>query len=149
MARFRFALEAVLQHRLRLEQEQQRVVAELESSRANLEGTIRSCQDGLVRERTEMRTLLESSDIRGAKFQSGAASRLIATAQRAVLELAGIHKRLETARATLLEATKSRKAVELLKERRFEEWRYQQARREAEAIDEIAVMRAGYGDELT
>ncbi len=149
MARFRFELEAVLQHRLRLEQEQQRVVAELESSRATLEGTIRSCQDGLVRERTEMRAMLESSDIRGAKFQSGAAGRLVATAQRAVLELAGVHKRLEAARAALLEATKSRKAVELLKERRLEEWRYQQARREAEAIDEIAVMRAGYGDELS
>ncbi len=148
MARFRFQLQAVLQHRLRLEQEQQRVVAELESTRATLEGTIRSCQDALVRERSEMRSMLQAADMRGVRFQAGAATRIIASAQRAVLELAGVHKRLEAARAVLLEATKRRKAVDLLKERRFEEWRYQQARREAEATDEIAVMRAAHGGDL-
>lgn len=149
MARFRFELEAVLQHRIRLEQEQQRVVAELETSRAALESAIRSCQDGLVRERAEMRAVLAANDIRGARFQAGAATRLVGSAQRAVLELAGVHKRLEGARAMLLEATKRRKAVELLKDRRFEEWRQLQAKREAEAIDEMAVMRAAHGDELT
>ena len=93
--------------------------------------------------------MLQAADMRGVRFQAGAATRLIASAQRAVLELAGVHKRLEAARAVLLEATKRRKAVELLKERRFEEWQQEQARREAAATDEIAVMRAGYGGDLT
>lgn len=149
MARFRFQLEAVLQHRLRIEQEQQRIVAELETTRERLEGTIRTCQEELLRERSEMRSMLQAADMRGVRFQAGAASRLVAAAQRAVIELAGIHKRIEAARAVLLEATKRRKAVDLLKERRFEEWRQEQARREAAATDEIAVMRAGYGGDLT
>src|SRR5260221_10470421 len=102
MARFRFELEVVLEHRRRLEQERQRVVAELESRRVAIEDTIRSCQAGLVRERAEMRSLLEAADIRGARFQAGAANRLVSHAQRAVLELAGLHKRLDAARAALL-----------------------------------------------
>jgi flagellar FliJ protein len=148
MARFRFQLEAVLEHRIRLEQEQQRVVADLEAKRVALEQTIRSCQESLVRERAEMRSLLASADIRGARFQAGAAARFVTNAQRAVLELAGIHKRLETARAVLLEASKKRKAVELLKERRYEEWRYRRNQRENAEIDELAVMRAGRGSEI-
>ena len=69
--------------------------------------------------------------------------RLAGTAQRTVLELAGLLRRLESARAELLEAAKRRKAVELLKDRRFEEWRSDQNRRELAAVDELAVMAAG------
>jgi flagellar protein FliJ len=43
----------------------------------------------------------------------------------------------------LLEATKRRKAVELLRERRFEQWRLDLERRETAAVDELAVMRYG------
>lgn len=148
MARFRFQLQAVLDHRVRIEEQHQRVVMELEAKRVALEDTIRSCQQGLEAERAETRTLLRAADIRGARFQAGAASRFVATAQRAVLELAGVHKRLESARAALLEAAKQRKAVELLKEHRYEEWRSQLNRRENAELDELAVMRAGRAEDL-
>jgi flagellar FliJ protein len=148
MPRFRFELQVVLEHRVRLEQQHQKVVADLEAKRVALEDSIRSCQQALETERAEARALLKAADIRGARLQAGAANRLVATAQRAVLELAGLLKRLETARAALLEAAKQRKAVELLKERRFEEWRYQQNHRENAEIDELAVMRAGRVEDL-
>jgi len=146
VARFKFELEAVLEHRKRLEQERQKAVAELESQRVGLEGIIRRCQEGLVHEKEEMKALLKGADMRGVRFQIAAAGRLTASAQRAVLELAGLHKRLEAARVLLLDAARRRKAVELLKERRFEEWMRHQNKLEAEAMDELAVMRAGQGD---
>ena len=147
MPRFRFELQAVLDHRQRQEREHQRAVAELERQRVALEGTIRACQSGIVQEREHMRSLLAGADMRGARQQVAAASRLSAQAQRAVLELSGLLKRVETARAALLEATKRRKAVELLKEHRLADWTYRQNKKEAEAVDEIAVMRTARGEQ--
>lgn len=141
MARFRFQLQAVLEHRERIERDRQKVVAELESQRVSLEHVIRRCQEGLVDERTHLRGMLERSNLRDVRFQVAASARLTGTAQRAVLELAGVQKRLEAARASLLDAAKQRKAVELLKERRLDEWKQTQGRLEAAAIDELAVMR--------
>ena len=42
----------------------------------------------------------------------------------------------------LLEATTRRKGVELLKEKRLQEWRDEENRREDALLDEIAVTRA-------
>lgn len=148
MARFRFELQVVLDQRERVERDRQKVVAELEAQRVSLEDVIRRCQDGLARERMQLREMLKGSDLRGVRYQVAASGRLAATAQRAVLELAGVHKRLEAARQALLEAARQRKAVELLRERRFEEWRQEQNRRESAAADELVVMRAGLGDDI-
>lgn len=143
MARFRFKVEVVLKHRKTIEQQKQRAVAELETQRVRIEGVIRRCQEGLVREKSELRGRLSDADLRGARWQAAASMRLIAAARRAALELAGVHKRIEAARAELLEAAKRRKTVELLKERRFDEWKLDESRRELAAVDELAVMAAG------
>ena len=42
-----------------------------------------------------------------------------------------------------MEASRQRKAVELLRERRYEEWKQARDKAEAAALDELAVMRAG------
>lgn len=146
MARFRFTLQAVLQHREMIEEQKQRAVAVLEAERVRLEGVIRGYQEGIGREKHDMRAALARGDIPAARMQSGASVRLAAAAQRAVLELAGVHRRLEAARAELLEATKRKKAVARLKERRLEEWKTQQARLELAAVDELAVMAAARKD---
>jgi flagellar FliJ protein len=143
MARFRFQLETVLRHRRNIEREKQRAVAELETQRVRLENDIRECQQGLERERGELTGRLTEADLHGVRWQAAAAMRLIVAAQRAALELAGVMKRLGVARADLLEAAKRRKAVELLRERRFDEWKLDQNRRELAAVDELAVMAAG------
>jgi flagellar FliJ protein len=143
MAKFRFKLEAVLRHRTMIEQQKQRAVAGLEAERLRLEAFIRDCQRGVELERAELRARLGAADLHGARLQSGAAMRFIARAQRAALELAGALKRLAAAREELLFAARRRKAVEMLKERRFDEWRSDLARRELAAVDELAVMAAG------
>jgi flagellar protein FliJ len=143
MPRFRFPLEAVLQQRERVEQDRQRIVAELEVMRLRLESELRRCASTLHEERSTQREHLMSGDFVDVRMQAAAIAKLGARADRAVVELAGVHRRLEAARAQLLEAMKARKAVELLREKRLEEWTSEQNHMEARSTDEIAIMRAG------
>lgn len=147
MARFRFGLQAVLDHREMLEKQQQKVVAALEADRVRLERMLRECQRSIAAEKAGQRSMLGSADILGARQQAAAALRLMVSAQRTAVELAGVLRRLEGARAELLEASKRRKAVDLLRERRLEEWKRDIDRRELAAVDELAVMRAARKDD--
>jgi flagellar export protein FliJ len=140
--KFRFALQAVLDQRERVEQQKQRAVADLEGQRAMIEGKLRGFQQAITQEKTDQRAKLREGDVAGARGQAAAIVKLAAAAQRVVLELAGVHKRLEAARADLLLAAMRRKAVELLRERRHEEGRLDLERRESAEMDEMAVMRA-------
>jgi len=144
MPRFRFNLDAVLKLRRREERDKQLVVAAFEQERLALEDRIRSLQRGIVQERLDLRDRLggDSATVRltDVRVQANAGLHMVARAQRAVLELAGVHKRLEFARNELLETTKKRKAVETLRDRRFDEWRSEQNRREAAELDELSVM---------
>jgi len=146
MPRFRFNLDAVLKLRRREERDKQLVVASFEQERLALEDRIRSLQRGIVQERLDLRDRLggDSTTVRlvDVRVQANAGLHMVARAQRAVLELAGVHKRLEFARNELLETTKKRKAVETLRDRRFDEWRSEQNRREAAELDELSVMAA-------
>jgi flagellar export protein FliJ len=62
--------------------------------------------------------------------------------QRLALELAGVHKRLELARQSLVEAARERRAIELLRERRFAQWMAALDKAEADMLDELAVIAA-------
>jgi flagellar export protein FliJ len=143
--RFIFDLEPVLKHRLAIERQHQLAVATLERERSVLEEEVRGYQCDIVREKQDLREQLDSAatlDLRGVRFQAGASLRLITLAQRAVVRLAGLHKRIDAARLDLLQAAMRRKAVETLKERRSEEWKHEQKRRESAAADELNVMHA-------
>lgn len=157
MAKFRFELEAVLTARIAAERRCQLAVAELEAERIGIEMEIQRLQRGMGLERDQMRTSLKGRDgtvdLPAARMQAAAAVRLTATAQQAVLRLAGVHRRLEGVRAELIKAATARRAVELLRERRFEAWRRDLIDRENKAVDELAVMRgnalaADHGGEL-
>jgi flagellar export protein FliJ len=63
-------------------------------------------------------------------------------AQRLVLELAGVRRTLEAAQAALADAARGRRAIELLRERRFSQWRQAQDKIENDALDELAVIAA-------
>jgi flagellar export protein FliJ len=64
-----------------------------------------------------------------------------------VLQLAGLHKKLDAARLLLLQATTRRKGVEMLKERRLEEWKFRQKKLDEAATDELSVVRASRAEE--
>ena len=140
MARFRFQLQALLDARKRVEDVRRREVAELEGERNRLEDDLRRRQSSIVTARHEARDGLVG-EVRPhlLRATANASMSLMRDAQRSVLELAGIHRRLEAARSVLSEASKERRAIEIVKERRFEAWKQDLERREQAALDEIAT----------
>lgn len=148
MARFRFKLQAVLDHREMVEEERQRAVAALERDRVRLENEIRARQREAASEKDIQRSALSQGAIPDARLQAAAAARVAAQTQRAAIELAGVLQRLKKARESLLEATKAKRAVELLRDRHLEEWRSNLNRAEASAVDELVVMRAGRKEDV-
>jgi len=154
MAVFRFRLQSVLDQRLAEERRAQRRVAEVEIERIGLESRLREIYGSIQSEKAEWRERIGGGstsgrvDLRGARMQAGASISLIAEAQRTVLRLAGVHKRLENVRGGLLEATTRRRAVELLRERYHEAWLRDLNKRESVAQDDMTVMRFGRGDAL-
>jgi flagellar export protein FliJ len=168
--RFRFPLEAVLQQRLAAEEARQRRVAELERERVAVEDRVRAYQAAISAAREDLRRRLcmerRAGELRhdareaggeaggvevggggvslaDVRMQANASLHMVARARQAVLELAGVHSRLDAARLELLRATTDRKAVELLKEKRYREWLDERRRREDGELDEINVTRHG------
>ncbi len=157
MARFRFNLEAVLEQRRAVERERQREVAALERARLEIEQELRGRQRAIEGAREDLRDALGKGgagagvtiDLGGVRLQSRAAFHQARQAQMTAIRLAGAMRKVEAARGRLLEAARARKAVEMLRQKRFEEWRRDQERREAAAADEINVMRASRrGEEI-
>lgn len=151
MAKFVFELEALLRQRLHAEREQMARVAEIERQRLALESEIRSCQRSIVQEKQDLAERLGAErrdgphavDLRAVRVQANASLHLIGRAQRSVIRLKGVHDRLDAARLELLDRTTKRRAIELLKEKRYEQWKREQARLEQAEQDDRAVMRHG------
>lgn len=153
MAKFVFELDAVLRQRESEELQAQVRVANVEAERVALERRIRGAHLLAQDERDSMREYLGGAgvmvDVPAARRQAAAIRRAVGEAQRAVVQLAGVHKRLEAARAELIRCTTRRKAVETLRERRYQSYLAEQKRREEAAMDEINITRtARAGDEL-
>jgi flagellar FliJ protein len=144
MARFVFALQVVLDSRSMAEREKQRRVAEIERERLALEERLAAVQRHLADGRREVRAALDSGPvaIRDVRLHAQAGIGWEAEARRVVVELAGVHRRLERARQELLEASKARRSLELLRDRRREEWARSRRVAEDRAIDELATMRS-------
>lgn len=143
MAKFRFELEAVLKQRLAIERQKQLALGELERLRINLEERLRGFHQSILSEKQDLRLALSpggSLDASGVRMQANMSLHFVSKAQQTVYQLAVLHRKLETARKDLLAATTSRKAVEKLRERRYESWLASEARKEAAALDEISVM---------
>lgn len=143
MAKFRFKLEPVLTLRERAERDRQAELGAIHAERRDLEGQLRGIQDQIRDGKDQWRSSLAGSVNALAARQTAVASLYLqARAQRLVLQLAGVHKRLEAARLALVEASRERRAVELLKEKRRSEWQRELSRAEDAAVDDLAVLRA-------
>jgi flagellar biosynthesis chaperone FliJ len=145
MPKFRFNLEAVLKQRAAAERTKQLAVAGLEQERLAAEEAILAAQREIDAEKNEMRGMLAPGggavDLRGVRMQAARSLFAVGEASRAIYRLGGTMKRLDAARGELLRATTARKAVETLRERRYEAWMDEQKRREDAALDEMAVIR--------
>jgi flagellar FliJ protein len=142
MAAFRFRLDPLLEARRQREKAVQRQVAEAERQRLELEEAIRRRQRDLSAARAELRGRLTGA-LHAEQLRMHAASALhfMRDAQRLVIELAGVRRRLEAIRARLAAAARERRALELLRERRLAAWTARRAALEAAAADDLAIMR--------
>ena len=146
MAGFKFKLQPVLEMREREEREKKLALAELERERMWIENRIRGYQRNIETEQSSLAQMLGTQggvDLRGARLQANAAVSNRFSAQRAVLELAGVHHQIERARTEL--ASARRKAVELLRDRQQEAFELEQRRRESIEMDDMSVMRYSRG----
>jgi flagellar FliJ protein len=147
MARFRFKLEALLEHRQMVEKEKQRRVAQIQQE---IQVIQRQIQDAQMRIALENRTLgtreltgrLDMTYIATEKKYVGNLQLKIVYAFQKIVE---IEKTLVVARAELLEAAKARKVIEKLREKQLARWREELERKEAAAMDEIGTQLAVRG----
>lgn len=143
MAKFVFKLEPLLEARRRREQGRQREVAEVERERLALERMLREHQREIGRGKQELRERLAGPlDMRRLRQGSFASLHRVRKAQQVVLQLAGVHRRLDEARGRLLEATRRRRAIELLRDRRFQQWKTALDKAETAMLDDLAGRRA-------
>jgi flagellar export protein FliJ len=140
MAKFIFRLEPLLKARRRAEQDAQRAVAQLQRQRMALEDTLRGFQQTISHGKESLRGALAGSiDMRSLRLEAGASLDLVRKAQQVVLQMAGLNQQQETARVGLIEARKRRRALELLREQRFEQWKRTLNKAEDARLDELAT----------
>ncbi len=143
MAKFVFRLKPLLTARRHAEQDARRVVAVLERERIGLEDDLRRHQQRIVSDKQQMRDSMTGSlDMRSLRQSAGVTLHAIRKAQQLVLKLAGVSQRMESARAELRKTMTRRRAIELLREKRFDRWKMVQSKAETAALDELAVGRA-------
>ena len=144
MARFRFRFETVLQHRRTLEDACQRDLAKQLRQRMILQSQLRGMQQTIVESKQQLGgALVGRVDMpRIAQFARYSGQ----TTQRAyalVAQLATIEKRIDQARRRLVEATRGRKAIDILRRRHYQRWLSEQERRQTVELDDLALQAHG------
>lgn len=137
---FRFNLQPELDRRERVERDRQIALAAIERDRLALEERLRAAQLDIGSAKHEVRSRLAGGGVNVPELRMQAAASLhqVGLAQRLAIELSGVYARIEQARAALLKASSDRKGVELIREKRFEEWKQEQLRRENAQLEEVA-----------
>jgi len=141
MRPFIFKLDPLLNLRRREEREKQIVLAEANRQRVRLEQTLRQQQENLSVGKVSLRdTLVGRLDVASLRFHAANSTQVHRAARRIVLELAGVHRRIEAAREQLVEAARRRRALELLLQKRMAQWKQAASKAEEAHMDELAVM---------
>ncbi len=138
MARFRFALQRVLDRRLDEEEVKRRALAAIEKKRRDLEDSLRARQGDILAGRDAWRAqLVGTIDPASLRHHASASLGLFRKAQRTVLEIASLEKGMTKARAEAVEASRARRTLEILRDQRLAAFRADLDRRERVALDEF------------
>ncbi|MFG0259850.1 MAG: flagellar export protein FliJ [Phycisphaerales bacterium JB041] len=146
MARFVFELDPLLQQRRREERDCMRRVADVERDRVEIERQAARLAEASRDERDALRRELgdrSQVDLSRVRLQSNASLHGVRKRHELALRGAAVLKRLEAERRRLIEATTRRRAVELLRERRYEAWAAAERLKEAREMDELVTARFG------
>lgn len=142
MAKFVFQFEPLLRHRQAIEDQRQRELAQHLRSQMILQGQLRTMQQTIRDSKQQLGAgLVGRVDLSAISQFAGFSGHTTMRARQIVLRLAEIDKQIQVARQQLLDATRQRKALELLRDRQREIWRREQQRREDLELDEMANQR--------
>ncbi len=142
MPKFTFKLEPVLKQRQREEDQRQRDLAKLLRRRMILESQLRQMQQTIIESKRQLGGVLSGRVERDRVSRFARYSGQVTQRAHAIVrELAKLEKYVVSARDALLEATRNRKAMQLLHDRQYARWKQQQQRREDARIDEFNVQR--------
>ena len=140
MATFQFELQPLLEHRQRIEDEKQKTLAQQLRLREALERQLRELQETVVSDKHTMKQqLIGKVDVSRIRQHALHGHQVSIRAQQLLMRLAQLMQQIDAARAELIEASRERKAVEKLREKRYQAWQREQNKREARQLDEIAV----------
>lgn len=137
---FKFRLQSVLDHREHLEEKAKAVYGARLKVEQECALHIQWLEGEVVRAREHLATR-EKQGVAGYEFaQVGDyVSVLRMQIQREQMRLRGLKVQTEKARLKLVEATRERKVMEVLKERHLEQYQREQRLIEQKGLDEIAV----------
>jgi flagellar FliJ protein len=141
MAKFRFRLQAVLRHRLQIEEERQRALATVQQQLTTLTNELKAMDDQVEQANQDLRTnhLVGPVNVgyltAHRRFIVGVRRQAMLLVQRMAL----VQKQVDEARLALAEAAKQRKIIEKLREKQLDRWRQEAARKEGDALDEIGM----------
>ena len=149
MSTFKFQFESVWIQRRAEEEKSQRHLAKALRQRMIFRDQLRQMQQTITQSKRDLADGLTGTvDLARVSGFARFNGQVVQRAHAFVTRLAVVEKQIDTARATLLQATHARRAIELLRDKRRRQWQQQQDRREAAELDEIAVQRHARGTVL-
>lgn len=140
MPKFEFNLEAVLQQRTWVEREHQRQLGVVLARLAELEGELQRLDTTVKGSTAELREGRLTGPIDLA-FLAAHRRFVLATERRAreiMQRMSLVTRQIEEARRLLVEASRARKVVEKLRERKLAEWKTGLIESEQEEMDDIS-----------
>ena len=141
VAKFHFPLEALLTHRLHVEKEKQRKLAEVQGEIQQLTGQIHDTHARISAENRALTStqLTGTLDMQYIAFEKRYVGNLHVRIILAMQKLAALEGKLAAARAELLAAARDRRVIEKLKEKQHSRWKQAQDKKEAALMDEIGT----------
>jgi flagellar FliJ protein len=139
MKRFKFSLEALLRLRLRAEETVKRELAAKNRQIIQAQGELKEIEHRhkeLQKDQKAQRS--QVADILSLRAAVAFRHKLLLDMQLKGQEIARSRRDLEAIRRKLVQATKERRAIEIVKENRFAEWREEYQAQEREFIDDVS-----------
>lgn len=137
MQSFQFKYKVVLRQREVIEQGKQRALAKLMHRRNSMIAQLREMQETISQsKRDAAEGLVGTVDLGAIAGIARYSASCALKGNTLVRELAQLENLVEQARNELIEASKNRKALELLRDRQRQAWELEQRRMEAKRLDE-------------
>ena len=146
MKRFRFRLQRVMDARVTIERQRQRDMAEAQGELADQQKKLKELEAELEETERDQRNMVQRPVKAGDALIQHRWHRELRTRIRVQQEqVAKAATKVEEARVRLVEASKDRKVLEKLKERRLEEYHKEELTQQQNQLDDVGARRSAIG----